>query len=803
MIKNRTSFFIRLARQDSLKNNLLSVILAKNPNVDISKRENFFDNISRFYSIHKLEERSSLKDENISDSNSIETWTNSDLRIKSIKLKSLRGFPKSEIPFGIDFTNESGEVSSMIILGGNATGKSSIYDAIEYNYCKRVGEAELRSSDFFEDEDEKFKDFLRNYNNPFNESFCEIQTNDEAKIFFLDKPNIPKNVRKKINPNSHFISDFDIYQYGKLDYLSNGKDTFQNIIATNVGLSEFLEIEKQLYSFSSYKRLIESNKFNGLNKEIENAKKGIENNKKSIEEKEAQLKNFQSNISVPNLAVKLKVITDLLHQQKNTSFSLEFDYRSFKQQIELFNKYYSQYVTLAIKSGSLQEIQFLETGLNLLENLTDCPMCNNSKSTKDEITQHVADRISQIKNLNELSRNINNAGNSLVEFFYQLTSGIIGIRAKNQQEVAKIQDKTEFNELLKESNDFDLLLGNITSNDFFNDIKGIEDNAKYLKDKVGYLNFILERNADFIQDDLTKYVVEIQHYVQKRNDLLSKIEAELKAKNNTTSIEGQIAILNNEVEILKKQIEQFEIEIQKKDPELVKAKENLDLYNRIKFEANEYYKVFHSELARETQQAFEPIKDIVLSVLGEYLYEEERPVDLIVETKIDEVDEETGEVISEIITAFIKERNTNNPPISINKYFNTFHFRLFCTMAGISIAVASRKNTGINLPLVLDDVFYASDFENRSTVERFIKKLFDLFKKHTENIPLQLVLFTHDQQIFESTIKVVNEIQGKNIAFAKLFQYSEARNEGGYLNLVYKFPDYFPNTIMNNLYSEV
>jgi len=253
MIKNRTSFFIRLARQDSLKNNLLSVILAKNPNVDISKRENFFDNISRFYSIHKLEERSSLKDENISDSNSIETWTNSDLRIKSIKLKSLRGFPKSEIPFGIDFTNESGEVSSMIILGGNATGKSSIYDAIEYNYCKRVGEAELRSSDFFEDEDEKFKDFLRNYNNPFNESFCEIQTNDEAKIFFLDKPNIPKNVRKKINPNSHFISDFDIYQYGKLDYLSNGKDTFQNIIATNVGLSEFLEIEKQLYSFSSYK----------------------------------------------------------------------------------------------------------------------------------------------------------------------------------------------------------------------------------------------------------------------------------------------------------------------------------------------------------------------------------------------------------------------------------------------------------------------------------------------------------------------------------------------------------------------
>ena len=142
-------------------------------------------------------------------------------------------------------------------------------------------------------------------------------------------------------------------------------------------------------------------------------------------------------------------------------------------------------------------------------------------------------------------------------------------------------------------------------------------------------------------------------------------------------------------------------------------------------------------------------------------------------------------------------RNTQQK--HVGKYLNTFHFRLFSTMVGISIAIASRRNTQVNLPLVLDDVFYASDFENRTSVEMFLKQVFNAFKTYTPDLPLQLILFTHDQLIFESAIKVVKEIEGTDIAFAKLFPYTEAQDEGDYLNLVYKFPDYFPNTIMNSL----
>ena len=80
------------------------------------------------------------------------------------------------------------------------------------------------------------------------------------------------------------------------------------------------------------------------------------------------------------------------------------------------------------------------------------------------------------------------------------------------------------------------------------------------------------------------------------------------------------------------------------------------------------------------------------------------------------IDEETGEILSEVITAQVKAKNQNIEPQTIGKILNTFHYRLFSTMVGISVAIASRKSTQINMPLVLDDIFYASDFENRATV---------------------------------------------------------------------------------------
>lgn len=160
-----------------------------------------------------------------------------------------------------------------------------------------------------------------------------------------------------------------------------------------------------------------------------------------------------------------------------------------------------------------------------------------------------------------------------------------------------------------------------------------------------------------------------------------------------------------------------------------------------------------------------------------------------------EIDEDTGQVLSEVITAKMQMGDSENYQ-SVGKILNTFHYRLFATMVGVAIAIASRKNTKINLPLVLDDIFYASDFENKSAIETFVKALFEIFKEFTPDLPLQLILFTHDQMIFESIANVQEDFnlgeQGK-IEFAKLFSYKEAQEQDGFLNLVYKYPSYFTN----------
>lgn len=151
-------------------------------------------------------------------------------------------------------------------------------------------------------------------------------------------------------------------------------------------------------------------------------------------------------------------------------------------------------------------------------------------------------------------------------------------------------------------------------------------------------------------------------------------------------------------------------------------------FDEVKADASAFSKIYHNALNEEINKSFAPIKMVVEEVLENYFKFDNRDIELVISKQPEEFDEETGEVISEIITAQLRIKNQNIQLQPVGKYLNTFHFRLFSTMVGISIAIASRRNTQVNLPLVLDDVFYASDFENRTSVEMFLKQIFDAFK---------------------------------------------------------------------------
>lgn len=85
-------------------------------------------------------------------------------------------------------------------------------------------------------------------------------------------------------------------------------------------------------------------------------------------------------------------------------------------------------------------------------------------------------------------------------------------------------------------------------------------------------------------------------------------------------------------------------------------------------------------------------------------------------------------------------------------YLNTFRFRLFCIILKVSISIWYMKKTKKILPIVIDDIFSSSDFNNSNRIDYLIFKIFSLYDSHinkgsNSDIPLQLIILTHDNQI--------------------------------------------------------
>lgn len=801
MIKNKETFLKQVALMPELRGNKLSLVFALRPSIDISNKTKFVDNLSTYFIMQKEEDREKINLESDKKESAVEKWLGKDLRIKKVKLKSVRGFPNSTVPFGIDFTNTKGSPQSMIILGSNGSGKSSIYNSIEYNFCKKIGEAQLRTYRNLDDEDNEFKEYLSHFNNGFSNSLCDIETVDENLT--LQGLNIPQEVRNKINPNTHFISDFDIYHNGQLNFLKGDEGSFHNLIAESLGLSELLQFEKNLNEFVAYRRATESSRINALEKGIKEENQLIENNKKSLAEKKSNLLQLTESQKEQPENSKVQELQKLLAQIKSSNPSFQFEFQTLQSNITEFEQKYKEFTSLEIKSGNASQIQFYNLGLELLKEGNECPFCNSSNKSVDDIQQYVSEKIKQIESFNKVNQELTKSQNFVTENLDSLFNNIALHLGKVKQELNTIKPFSEFSELASNENSYVTFIESAIAEEFYQVGSAMNSNDKYKLNKNEFLFSFFENHKDYLQNGLSAFIFGLSKFAEERSSLIQKIEAQLAQTLQSKTIFEQIVTIKNEIVSLEQQVANSEKKIQNSNIELKNFREQQAVFNAIKEEARIYNTSFHTLLSGEVQQAFAPIKLIVEEVLEKYLKSDNRDVELEIKMKEDDVDSETGEVLSEIITAYIVPKDKSHPPLPVNKYFNTFHYRLFSTMVGVSIAMASRINTKINLPLVLDDIFYASDFENRATVERFIKELFDIFNKYTPTLELQLILFTHDQLIFESAVKATSEMKVENIAFARLFPYSKAKDKGEFLELSYRMPTYLPYKIMQNTLTKV
>ncbi len=98
-----------------------------------------------------------------------------------------------------------------------------------------------------------------------------------------------------------------------------------------------------------------------------------------------------------------------------------------------------------------------------------------------------------------------------------------------------------------------------------------------------------------------------------------------------------------------------------------------------------------------------------------------------------------------------------------NQYLNSFRFVLYCVSLKVALSLWQMKKKKTVTPIVIDDIFDASDFENSLKLEEFFYWLVscynDTARKNKIYIPLQLVLLTHDELMKSSLERAIQKIR--------------------------------------------
>jgi hypothetical protein len=674
-----------------------------------------------------------------------------DYRLKNLEIANLRGIPSSNDngkPFGFNLEDES-NISNAVVIANNGVGKSSLFAGLEMVYAQEIGEKNLRSKS--DNSLEDYNEYLMRFESN-NQPICKIQTNSGE--FDLKNPLFKSDSElKTFNPSNHFISDYDIYHYGQLDFNGNQntQNSFHNIIANSLGLTDLMSFKESLLGVKGYNRRKEAKDLRDQESEIREKQKQLSGLKLLIKEIESK----QSD--KPKENNKKEVSNSWFNNEVNKIKSKPIDDFSAYHIKELraqFEKAFSDYLTHLTAVNRNTEASFLSLGSEMLEKSDDCPFCESSKLTIEELKSKLQLRLAALSKA-EISQN------QLIEILRKLNSVILGFFNSLYGLLQEIGKEVVFFEKHKQTKKiyFELAMTfkkylSVTSDEeMFEFLNKIADKRTFRDtDFTNYINFL---NGPVIRE-YDEILDEIIQFIDKRE---KKVEA-IVLKIKDSGVIGK-ETNNNEQELSERKIIIANLEreiktLNKNLPQLKKSSENVTfIQDKLKI----YLKVLEKSINSIVVESFEPIKDIVQVIMSDYL--EPDGLELTIELTQSDISYVSNNYVddgyiendrvNEFIVANVIDKKSGKK-ISPDLYFNTFRYKLYTLMISLSLALATRKKYKCNLPLVMDDLFSGSDFVSKNSFSEFLMKVINLFYKHTPKMPFQFILFTHDDVIFRSAI---------------------------------------------------
>lgn len=807
---NFRKVLINIANEEN-SNTISKIIANYYPRLDISSKETLFESLMFFlessenqdFNFADLEEK--IKTESLD----VTEYVGKDYRIKQVEISNLRGIPSKEknnnIPYGINLTDEDGKINNAIILANNGTGKSSVFAGLEMIYTQEIGEKMLRSKNPELNELGDYNKFLRRVNE-IGKPSCKVKTIegdfDLENIIFKNEDFV-----KVFNPHSHFITEYDIISNGQLEYEKDDKHdhSFHNKIAISLGLTEFITFQKTAQLIPNFGRRKEITYRNGIEKEIANNKTTIINRQTEINSKTIEIEELKKGITPENNSNQQSKLENL-NKLKSKNLGISFDEQKYLDDIIEFENKYREFSSLERNKKATVEKNFLDIGKELIHEFDNCPFCLSSNKSLEEIKIEVEKRLSELEQFKLLDGQLKNRFRSVSENLWSITRDL-----NNVNEILNIdrQELSSFSNLEKirlEENRLYVALSPVMSDTELNDYI-YSFTQKLVPTDNDYLDLfeLINKNKQFFEKRYIELAKEVQSLIEERKNA---IDTEIKVfleNNESLPVEQKISKLENEIKETNEQIKSIEKKTKELEVDLISANKKVSFVTQIKEEIGVFNSKFKLKVDELVNSVFEPIKNSVEEILNHYFEGDPNDYKLELNLKENKLIIEGEEYITKYIIAEIIDKKTNETISSPQNYFNTFRYKLFSLMIGLSIALASRKTYKINFPLVMDDLFFASDFISKNLFSDFLQNVIHLFYKYTPDIPLQIILFTHDDIIFRSSIDAIYEFKiddntdsidlVKDTILARMFTVSEKdektktfNDNSQYWSLLYELP---------------
>ena len=729
-----------------------------------------------------------------------------DFRISSIKLSSLRGIGEKEndIPYGVDLMDNSETPLNAVIVGHNGSGKTSIFSALEYMYTGEISEAKLRSpgKEFGE---VNYEDYLNRTQNHSSKTFCEVTVFPGERKFKLGESDSELNkIKEYTHPQASFISEFDIYDYGKESF-SGEEDTLHNRITMLFGFKDYVDLNSFLRSIKSIAK--------GRRKEKNNLDKArqrileIKEEKNNIKKNLSELKMSKSSNETHIISTEEKLLETLKRKVDDRLDKINLD--GLLESLGRFSSLQAQLMKSQSGLVDSEKVYFLESGIKLLEKERTCPFCGDSKIPVAKIKENVRSLLDSYKNVLSLDNEVTEVCLEVFENLKDIFTVIENYKLTIEGDLSELSSERQLGNLLDSEKEILWL-------DLFTELESIKTEIELFKSKNPKDPKFRSELIRFVDDLRERFLLE--KAIQSANELsnsrvleLNKIlKQELSYAPTIPSSDGGLD-LASQLEEFNKRLTDLDKQMKKMGVDEELFLNDYNAFQKIKGDVDPIIRLVESEINSILGETITPLKETLQKALDRFLEKDKLGINIEMKDISSKLGEPGERLCIELFQKGEDGQNVNN--INPKEFFNAFRYKVFCGTISIGVALAARKNSGINLPLILDDEFFASDITNRAEFEEYFKQIILAFRDITPEMPLQFILFTHDELVFESAREAVLGIDeesyrknGKpldeywkcplinNTKFARLFPYSQKekthktmRDGSKYWNLLFEF----------------